>query len=64
MPVTTTKIENARFLLTVDDRRRIIRDASILIEGDTIAAVGKAVDLADRGADRLIDAREMVVIPG
>ncbi|ETW95673.1 amidohydrolase family protein [Candidatus Entotheonella palauensis] len=58
------KIENARFIITVDPERRIIRDGSILIEGQRIAQIGKAEALRDVAADRVIDAREMVVTPG
>ena len=64
MPLQVTKIEHARFLITLDERRRIVEDGSILIEGDTIVAVGKAAELAERGAERTINAREMVVTPG
>lgn len=64
MPTPTLKIEGARFVLTMDPERRIIRDGSILIENRRIAAVGKAAELATRRADRVIDAREMVVTPG
>jgi cytosine/adenosine deaminase-related metal-dependent hydrolase len=60
----TLKIEGARFILTVDPRRRIIRDGSIMIEGQRITQVGKASELAAVPADRVIDAREMVVTPG
>src|SRR5436853_6668996 len=58
------KIENARYVVTVDTQRRIIQDGSILIEGGRISGVGKAVDLAGARADRVIDARHMVVTPG
>lgn len=58
------KIEHARFALTLDAERRIIQDASILIEGQRIVRVGKAADLADVGADRVIDGRRFVVTPG
>lgn len=64
MPNQTAKIENARFILTLDPQRRIIQDGSILIEGQRITRVGKAMELADIPADRVIDAREMVVTPG
>jgi cytosine/adenosine deaminase-related metal-dependent hydrolase len=57
------KIEGAQFIVTVDPERRIIRDGSILIEGQRIARVGKAAELADAVADRVIDARDMVVTP-
>ena len=63
MPATT-KIDHARFVLTLDPQRRIIRDGSILIEGNRITRVGKAAELASVGADRVIDARHMVVTPG
>ena len=58
------KIDGARFILTVDPERRIIRDGSILVEGQKIVRLGKAADLAHIEADRVIDAREMVVTPG
>lgn len=64
MPVPTIKIEHARFALTLDAERRIIRDASMLIEGQRIVRVGKAADLAEVGADRVIDGRRFVVTPG
>jgi cytosine/adenosine deaminase-related metal-dependent hydrolase len=50
--------------MTLDPERRIIRDGSILVEGQRIAQVGKAATLAQQPADRTIDAREMVVTPG
>ena len=64
MPATTLKIEHARFALTLDAERRIIQDASILVEGQRIARVGKAADLADVSADRVLDGRRFVVTPG
>ncbi len=64
MPVATLKIEGAKFLVTVDPQRRIISDGSILVEGQRIARVGKAAELADTPADQVIDASEMVVTPG
>ena len=41
----TLKIEDARYILTVDPQRRIIEDGSILIDGPRIARVGKASEL-------------------
>jgi 5-methylthioadenosine/S-adenosylhomocysteine deaminase len=64
MPNQTLKIENARYAITVDRERRIIRDASITVEGGRITRVGKAAELATTRADRVIDARQMVVTPG
>jgi cytosine/adenosine deaminase-related metal-dependent hydrolase len=58
------KIENARYILTVDGQRRIIQDGSILVEAGRITAVGKAAALAGAAAERVIDARQFVVTPG
>src|SRR5437016_14589567 len=62
--MATLKIDGARFIVTVDPERRIIQDGSILIEGQRIVQVGKATALHHVTADRVIDAREMVVTPG
>ena len=64
MSPNTIKVHGARFIITVDPARRIVRDGSILIQGDRILRVGKASELEDYPADRVIDAREMVVTPG
>src|SRR5918995_3681901 len=64
MPASTLKIEHARYAITLDAERRIIEDASILVEGQRIVRVGKAAELADVGADRVIDGRRFVVTPG
>jgi cytosine/adenosine deaminase-related metal-dependent hydrolase len=64
MPQPSLKIDRARYLLTVDGQRRIIRDGSILVENGRISRVGKADELASARADRVIDARHMVVTPG
>ena len=62
--MATLKIDAARFIVTVDPERRIIRDGAIVIEGQRIVQVGKAVALQHITADRVIDASEMVVTPG
>ena len=51
-------------VLTLDRERRIIRDGAILVEGGRISRVGKAAELADARADRVIDGRRLVVTPG
>jgi cytosine/adenosine deaminase-related metal-dependent hydrolase len=58
------KIEHARYLITVDAQRRIIEDGSVLVEGGRITRVGKAAELGGARADRVIDARHLVVTPG
>jgi cytosine/adenosine deaminase-related metal-dependent hydrolase len=64
MALGSIKIDNARFILTMDPERRILRDGSIVIENSRITHVGKAVDLGPISADRVIDGSNMVVTPG
>jgi cytosine/adenosine deaminase-related metal-dependent hydrolase len=52
-------------IITVDAGRRILTDGSILVDGDRIAQVGSARDVRPpRVPDRVIGARQMVVVPG
>ncbi len=62
--MATVKIDNAKFILTLDPSRRIIRDGSIIIDGQKIAQVGKTSELKKVAADQVLDASEMVVTPG
>jgi 5-methylthioadenosine/S-adenosylhomocysteine deaminase len=64
MPDSTIKIEGARFIITMDPQRRIISDGTLVVQGQRIIQVGKAAELAGIQADRVIDARDMVLIPG
>ena len=64
MASPSVKIERARYVVTVDAGRRIIADGSILVEDGRIVRVGKAEELASARAERLIDARHLVVTPG
>ena len=60
----TLKIENCDYVLTLDNERRMLTDASIVISGSTIIAVGKTDDLEGVEAEETIDARHFVVTPG
>jgi 5-methylthioadenosine/S-adenosylhomocysteine deaminase len=64
MAKSSLKIADAEYVLTVDAQRRILRNASILVEGDRITAIGSAAELADAPADRVIDGSAMLVTPG
>jgi cytosine/adenosine deaminase-related metal-dependent hydrolase len=64
MPDTSLKIDHARYVVTLDPERRIIRDGAVLVEDGRIRRVGKAAELADARADRVIDARHLLVTPG
>ncbi len=56
-------IRGAALVATFDDAGSEIRDGSILIADRAIAAVGPAAELPQT-ADRIIDARNLVVLPG
>ena len=64
MPDASLKIEGARYIITMDGERRIIRDGAVVIEGSRISQVGKSADLADIAAQRVINAAGMVLAPG
>jgi cytosine/adenosine deaminase-related metal-dependent hydrolase len=64
MPPQSLKIDNARYVVTVDRERRIIQDGAILVEDGKISRVGKAASLVNAQADRVIDGRHLLVTPG
>ena len=57
------KIEGAAFAITVDPRRRVIADATVMVEGGRITQIGKAAELAGVPSDQRIDARGCVLTP-
>jgi 8-oxoguanine deaminase len=59
----TTLIRHAALLATFDSADREITDGALLIRDNVIAQVGPTSDLAGE-ADRIIDARGHVVLPG
>ena len=59
----TLLIRDARVVATFDDERRELSDASILIRGNLLEAIGPAAELP-RSADDVIDARGHLVVPG
>src|SRR6266851_2942541 len=64
MPPQSLKIDRARYVLTLDRQRRIIQDGAVLVENGRVSRVGKAAELADARADRVIDGRHLVITPG
>lgn len=64
MTVPSIKIDGAEYVITVDDRRRIIKEGSIVIRDGQITHVGKADELRRVPADRVLDGRGKVVTPG
>ncbi|HTM06772.1 MAG TPA: amidohydrolase [Verrucomicrobiae bacterium] len=51
-------------VITMDPRRRIIRDGAVAIENDRIVDVGKAEALKDFQAEAVFDATDRIVMPG
>jgi len=59
----TLLVRDAAHVETFDDADRVLRDASIFVRDGAIEALGPAADLP-RDADRVVDARGCIVIPG
>ena len=59
-----TLIRDARLVATMDDERRRIPGGWVVVDGETIAEVGAGDPPASVNAERTIDARGKVVLPG
>ena len=59
----TLLVKNARVLVTMDDRRREIKDGGLFAEGGRLVAVGPSNELPAT-ADEVLDLTGHVVIPG
>jgi cytosine/adenosine deaminase-related metal-dependent hydrolase len=59
----TLLVRHAEQLVTMDERRTILRDAGLFAVGGVIRQVGPSASLPHE-ADEVIDARGMVVLPG
>ena len=46
-------LRDADFVITVDGARRVLRQASIVIDGSTIAAIGKTKEIDDQYGGRI-----------
>ena len=57
-------LHNATYVITMDGERRIIKDGSILVENDRIAAVDKTINTSQLEVNKVINAKDMVVTPG
>lgn len=68
MDMRRTLIEDLDFVLTVDADDTVLRGASLVIEGDRIAALDRADRIAARYAgehfDEVIDGRRLGAVPG
>ena len=58
-------VSHARYALVCDDQSRVIEDASLAVRDGIIVAIGPAADVDPMvDADRVIDARGHVLMPG
>ena len=57
------KIDGASFVVTVDPGRRVIQNGSVVVQNQRITHVGKADELRDVPAERVIDAAGGVLTP-
>jgi len=62
--MTRTLFTHIHTLATMDDARREIADAALLIEGNRIVRVGTTAELANEQADRVVDLTDHLVLPG
>ena len=60
--MSTLLIKNASCVITCDDKDRVLKDASILIEDNIIKQISEGV--TDAAADEVIDGSGMYVYPG
>ncbi len=61
--MSTLLIKNIEMLVTMDDRRRELKHASLYIKDGFIQAIGNAADLPQT-ADEILDLSGHIVFPG
>jgi cytosine/adenosine deaminase-related metal-dependent hydrolase len=52
------------YVLTMNPQRQIIQDGAIFVEDGKIVEVGKTSKITDRSPDIVLDAKDMIVMPG
>jgi len=66
--VSRTHIRDLEFVVTVDGRGTVLRDATVVLDGSRIADIGSASEVAARTAvhdgDVVVDGRRLGMIPG
>ena len=63
MPDTSILIKNG-YVLTLNPKREILSDGAVYIENEKIVQVGKTKALQDHKPELVIDAKNMLVMPG
>ncbi|KZE33203.1 8-oxoguanine deaminase [Crenobacter luteus] len=59
-----TLIKHIHTLVTMDDARRELADAALLLQDNRIVRVGTTAELADEPADEVVDLTDHLVLPG
>jgi cytosine/adenosine deaminase-related metal-dependent hydrolase len=66
--VTRTYIRDLEFVITVDEQGTVLRNATVVLDGQRIADVGPASEVAERTPvhddDVMVDGRRLGMIPG
>lgn len=62
--MTDLKIENLAYAVTVDADRRVLSDASVIVDDGVITHVDKAAALAAVTTDKVIDGSKLLALPG
>lgn len=66
LPLVDIVVKNARFIVTMDKERRLIRDGALAVDNGKIVDVGKTRDIAGKynQAERKFDAKDQLITPG
>ncbi|MDR3426185.1 8-oxoguanine deaminase [Silvimonas sp.] len=59
-----TLLNHIHTLVTMDDQRRELTDAAVLVHDNQIVRVGSAADLANEVVDHIVDMTDHLVLPG
>src|SRR5512136_56444 len=62
--MSTLLLRHARLLITMDDQRHQIADGALLVRDNMVERVAPTAELSSWQADRVIDARGKIVLPG
>lgn len=60
----TLLVKNIHTLVTMDSSRREIKNGYIFVRDGNIESIGSSLELKDKSADEVIDARQHIVLPG
>ena len=62
--MTTLLVKHIHTLVTMDESRREINDGALMVRDGVIERVGTTAELAEQQADRVVELRQHIVLPG